>query len=137
MLRAIFAKVHRNHRSVDTKIVVGVEAGTHAAAHHQVDGILGMNTSNAVYGRTINMSCVSDAVVHVRKAFHGWTRICRPGTVQTVKQEATPTFAQWVFPSPRSSRFGKTRDGWPLVAFRILWLFMVFPKVQERQGASS
>mmetsp|Transcript_8155 Transcript_8155/g.19454 ORF Transcript_8155/g.19454 Transcript_8155/m.19454 type:complete len:538 (+) Transcript_8155:77-1690(+) len=37
----------------------GVMAGTHAAAHHQVDG----------------------------KAFHGWTRICRPGTVQTVKQE--------------------------------------------------
>mmetsp|Transcript_32321 Transcript_32321/g.72593 ORF Transcript_32321/g.72593 Transcript_32321/m.72593 type:complete len:550 (+) Transcript_32321:44-1693(+) len=37
----------------------GVMAGTHAAAHHHVDG----------------------------KAFHGWTRICRPGTVQTVKQE--------------------------------------------------
>ncbi|CAJ1377355.1 unnamed protein product [Effrenium voratum] len=37
----------------------GVMAGAHAAAHHQVDG----------------------------KAFHGWTRICRPGTVQTVVQE--------------------------------------------------
>ncbi|CAE7420242.1 CDC14B [Symbiodinium pilosum] len=37
----------------------GVMAGTHASAHHRVDG----------------------------RAFHGWTRICRPGTVQTVKQE--------------------------------------------------
>jgi len=37
----------------------GVMAGAHAAVHHQVDG----------------------------KAFHGWTRICRPGTVQTVVQE--------------------------------------------------
>ena len=24
-----------------------------------------------------------------RKAFHGWVRICRPGTVQTVVQEET------------------------------------------------
>lgn len=37
----------------------GVMAGAHAAVHHQVDG----------------------------KAFHGWVRICRPGTVQTVVQE--------------------------------------------------
>ncbi|CAK9109375.1 Dual specificity protein phosphatase CDC14B (CDC14 cell division cycle 14 homolog B) [Durusdinium trenchii] len=37
----------------------GVMAGAHAAVHHQVDGT----------------------------AFHGWTRICRPGTVQTVIQE--------------------------------------------------
>eukprot|EP00440_Ansanella_granifera_P014395 gb/GFBE01015644.1/.p1 GENE.gb/GFBE01015644.1/~~gb/GFBE01015644.1/.p1 ORF type:complete len:619 (+),score=84.95 gb/GFBE01015644.1/:1-1857(+) len=38
----------------------GVVVGAYAVAHHRVSG----------------------------KAFHGWTRMCRPGTVQTLRQEA-------------------------------------------------